>query len=214
MNYTALQVKTSYSILNSLNDIGKLTSLAVNYGYTSLAITDECNMFGVMEFYNECHKKGIKPIIGIELIINETKIILYAKNNKGYKNLIKLSTIISDRILTIDDLKTYADNLILVMPFFFFDESIYNIYEDKFIGYNSLDELAKISDKAVFISDVSYLNKEDHIYLDYMKMIKDGKTVFSWQVPSYLQNEIDIAPESIGEAMLKSVKEFLKNKKQ
>ena len=47
-----------------------------------------------------------------------------------------------------------------------------------------------------------------------MAKTKDGKTVFSWQVPSYLQKEIDIAPESVGEAMLKSVKEFLKNKKQ
>lgn len=50
--------------------------------------------------------------------------------------------------------------------------------------------------------------------LSMMAKTKDGKTVFSWQVPSYLQKEIDIAPESVGEAMLKSVKEFLKNKKQ
>ena len=46
MDYTALEVKTSYSILNSLNDIKKLVALAKNYGYSSLAITDENNMFG------------------------------------------------------------------------------------------------------------------------------------------------------------------------
>ena len=57
MNYTPLQVKTSYSILSSLNDIKKLVLKAREYGYTSLAITDEDNMFGVMEFYLECKKK-------------------------------------------------------------------------------------------------------------------------------------------------------------
>ncbi len=48
MHYTALQVKTSYSILNSLNDIKKLVSLAKDYGYAALAIADMNNMFGVM----------------------------------------------------------------------------------------------------------------------------------------------------------------------
>ena len=67
MNYTPLQVKTSYSVLSSLNDIKKIVSLAKDYGYTSLAITDENNMFGVMEFYLECKKNNIKPIIGIPI---------------------------------------------------------------------------------------------------------------------------------------------------
>ena len=72
MNYTPLQLKTSYSILSSLNDIKKLVALAKVYGYTTLSITDESNMFGVMEFYLECKKNDIKPIIGIELIYNNT----------------------------------------------------------------------------------------------------------------------------------------------
>ena len=104
MEYVALQVKTSYSILESLNHISKLVAKAKELGYTSLAITDKNNMFGVMEFYLECKKNDIKPIIGIELQINDSKILLYAKNKDGYKNLIKLSTLISDRELVIDDL--------------------------------------------------------------------------------------------------------------
>ena len=69
MNYTALQVKTSYSLLQSLNEIKKLVARAVSLGYTSLAITDVNNMFGVPEFYQECKNNHIKPIIGIELNI-------------------------------------------------------------------------------------------------------------------------------------------------
>lgn len=182
MHYVALQVKTSYSILNSLNDIKKLTKLAKMYGYTSLAITDNNNMFGVMEFYNECKNNDIKPIIGIELNVLDTKILLYAKNLKGYKNLIKLSTIISDRDLTINDLEVYKDNLILVMPFSFYHEKIFNIYNDKFIGYTNIEDLNKIAKPSVFINDVSYLKEDDYKYLDYAKMIKEGKVIGEYEL--------------------------------
>ena len=73
MKYTALQVKTSYSLLNSLNEVTKLVSRAKALGYTSLAITDTNNMFGVITFYQECKKNNIKPIIGIELDVLDKK---------------------------------------------------------------------------------------------------------------------------------------------
>ena len=182
MNLIALQVKTSYSILNSLNDIKKLVSLAVTYGYQSLAITDDNNMFGVMEFYLECEKNNIKPIIGIDLAINDSHILLYAKNNLGYKNLIKLSTIVSDRHLTLDDLSKYKDNLILVMPFSFYDKDIWNLYKEKFIGFSTLSEKEKIKEPKVFINNVRYLDKDDDIYLDYANMIRDGKIIGEYEL--------------------------------
>ena len=177
MNYTALQIKTSYSILNSLNDIKKLVSKARDYGYKNLAITDEGNMFGVMEFYLECKKNDIKPIIGIELHILEYVVLLYAKNISGYKNLIKLATIVSDRELQIEDLEEYSSDLILVMPYNGYNEEIYQIYYERFIGYSNIDDRNMIHDKAVFINNVSYLNEEDNEYLDYLVMIGEGKTL-------------------------------------
>ena len=190
MDYTAIQVKTSYSLLNSLNDIKKLVVLAKSYGYKALAISDEDNMFGVMEFYQECIKNEIKPIIGIELAVNDLKILLYAKNIKGYKNLIKLSTIVSDRSLTEEDLYQYRDNLILVMPFSYYNEKIYNIYEDRFIGYSNIDDRAKIKDRYVYINNVSYLYKDDYVYLDYAKMIKSGKVLGEYEFGNYTNNHL------------------------
>ena len=196
MEYVALQVKTSYSILESLNHIPKLVTKAKELGYTSLAITDTNNMFGVMEFYLECKKNNIKPIIGIELKINDSKILLYAKNKDGYKNLIKLSTLISDKELVIDDLVKYKDNLILIMPISTYDDTIYNIYEDKFIGYSTKEEKEKINKPKVFINDVSYLEKEDYKYLDYLYMIKDGKVIGEYElnthVGKYLMNQKEV----------------------
>ena len=182
MKFSALQVKTSYSILNSLNDIKKLVALAKDYGYTSLAITDENNMFGVMEFYLECEKNNLKPIIGIDLTYEDTHILLYAKNMKGYKNLIKLATIVSDNELTDLELEKYRDNLIMIMPISCYNEKIFNIYDDKFIGYRTILERDKIKGKKVFINNVSYLHKEDAIYLDYANMIRDGKIIGEYEM--------------------------------
>ena len=181
MKYTALQVKTSYSLLNSLNEVTKLVSRAKALGYTSLAITDTNNMFGVITFYQECKKNNIKPIIGIELDVSDKKILLYAKNNNGYKNLIKLATLISERNLTLDDLKEYKTDLILVIPYIYYDDDIYNIYETKFIGYSNIEEKKYITKDKVFINNVSYLYKEDYKYLDYLIMIKEGKTLGEYE---------------------------------
>ena len=70
MNYIPLRVKTSYSLLTSLNDIKKMISFCKNNNINAIAITDN-NMYGVMEFYKECLKSNIKPIIGLELIIDD-----------------------------------------------------------------------------------------------------------------------------------------------
>ena len=88
MDYTALQVKTSYSILESLNNISELVSKASDLGYTSLSITDN-NMYGVMEFYKECIKNDIKPIIGVDF----DNYLLFAKNYNGYQKQKGLNTV-------------------------------------------------------------------------------------------------------------------------
>ena len=72
----ALQVKTCYSILSSLNRIDILTKKAKDMGYSSLAITDLNNMFGVYEFYLACKKNDIIPIIGIEIKSQNDNFIL------------------------------------------------------------------------------------------------------------------------------------------
>lgn len=186
MKYTALQVKTSYSLLTSLNKIDKLVKRAKKLGYTSLAITDHNNMFGVPEFYQECKKNDIKPIIGLELDIEDTKVLLYAMNNKGYKNLIKLSTIVSEHQLKLDDLKNYKDDLILVIPYIYYKEEIYNLFEYKYIGYSTKEEQEKIKEDKILINDVSYLEKTDYKYLDFLYMIKEGKTLGEYELNTHI----------------------------
>jgi len=103
--FTHLHVHTEYSLLDGMCRIPKLVSRARELGMDSLAITDHGAMYGVIEFYQTAREAGIKPIIGCEIYIaqdsrfsrspgdkNNYHLILLAKNQTGYQNLIQLAT--------------------------------------------------------------------------------------------------------------------------
>lgn len=104
MAFTHLHVHTEYSLLDGAARIKDLVKRAKELGMESLAITDHGAMFGVIDFYKECKKQGIKPIIGCEVYTAARKatdkepdkdkyqghLVLLAKNEEGYKNLIKI----------------------------------------------------------------------------------------------------------------------------
>jgi len=179
--FTRLYVKTNYSLLSSLISIDKLIKHSVSKNVKSLAICDD-DMTGVMYFYKECKKNNIKPIIGLDIKYNNGNILLFAKDYIGYKNLIKLSTIISERSITIDDLQMYNNNLVAILPF---DSSelfnnVKDIYKELYIGYSNTNEEAKslkISNNTVFINKMLYLDKDEAKYLKYLFMIRDNKTI-------------------------------------
>ena len=100
--YIPLKVTTDYSLLKSLIKIKDLISFCISKNINSCGICD-VNLYGSIEFYKECKKNNIKPIIGLEVNINSNIIYLYAKNYNGYKNLLKINLIISDRIINIED---------------------------------------------------------------------------------------------------------------
>lgn len=103
MDFCHLHVHTQYSLLDGLCDLEELVCKAKNLGQKALAITDHGTLSGIIEFYKECKKQDIKPIIGSEFYIcdncedrtvnNYFHIVLIAKNNIGLKNLYKLSSL-------------------------------------------------------------------------------------------------------------------------
>ena len=179
--FTRLYVKTNYSLLSSLISIDKLIEECVNKKIKSIAICDD-NMMGVMHFYKACKKNHIKPIIGLDIKYNQYHILLYAKNYDGYKSLIKLSTISSERSITLDDLKKYNQEVITVLPYASIEllDSINAIYSDLYLGYSNKEEeqeVKKISNYIVFINQTLYIHKEEAQYLKYLYMIRDNKTI-------------------------------------
>ncbi|MEK9201022.1 MAG: DNA polymerase III subunit alpha, partial [Patescibacteria group bacterium] len=137
-SFTHLHTHSHYSLLNALPKIDDLVSQAKEYGMTALALTDAGNLYGAIEFYKKCTKKGIKPIIGVDFYValrgrkdqqagidnRRTRLVLLAKNYDGYKNLIQLVTISNlegfyykpriDKEL----IEKYAENLVCISPSF------------------------------------------------------------------------------------------------
>ena len=108
MSFVHLHSHTAYSLLDGAGKISKMVARAAELDMPALAITDHGNMFGVLEFYKAAKKAGIKPILGMEAYVsprertlrkriegesNAYHLVLLAKNEIGFKNLIKLSSI-------------------------------------------------------------------------------------------------------------------------
>ncbi len=105
MSFTHLHVHTEYSLLDGSNKIKEYIARVKEFGMNSAAITDHGCMFGVIDFYKEAKKQGIKPIIGCEVYVAPNSrfdreltggedryyhLILLAENNVGYQNLMKI----------------------------------------------------------------------------------------------------------------------------
>ncbi len=107
MEFTHLHVHSHYSLLDGAIQVKPLIDATLKHGMTALALTDHGNMFGAMEFYREAKAAGLKPIPGIEAYVSPTTrqdrsmgnietaayhILLLAMNEKGWQNLLKLSS--------------------------------------------------------------------------------------------------------------------------
>ena len=102
--FVHLHTHSHYSLLDGLSKVPEMVALAKKYNMPALGITDHGNMYGAIEFYKECKKQGIKPILGVEAYITPDSmhekrpgidttrfhLTLLAKNEIGYKNLLSL----------------------------------------------------------------------------------------------------------------------------
>ncbi|OKH22394.1 DNA polymerase III subunit alpha [Hydrococcus rivularis NIES-593] len=104
MSFVGLHTHSDYSLLDGASQIPDLVDRAVELGMPAIAITDHGVMYGAIELLKVCRNKGIKPIIGNEMYVINGDIevnkrcrkyhqVVLAKNNQGYKNLVKLTTI-------------------------------------------------------------------------------------------------------------------------
>ena len=104
--FTHLHVHSHYSLLDGLPKIDQLLDCVKELGMDSVALTDHGALYGAVEFYKKAKEKGVKPVIGSEVYIafermhqerpniddKRYHLVLLAKNETGYKNLVKLLT--------------------------------------------------------------------------------------------------------------------------
>ncbi|OYD89422.1 trans-splicing intein-formed DNA polymerase III subunit alpha N-terminal partner DnaE-N [Nostoc sp. 'Peltigera membranacea cyanobiont' 213] len=104
MSFVPLHIHSDYSLLDGASQLPELVDRAIALGMKAIALTDHGVMYGAVELIKICRSQNIKPIIGNEMYIINGDIekqerrpkyhqVVLAKNTKGYKNLVKLTTI-------------------------------------------------------------------------------------------------------------------------
>lgn len=172
--------QTEYNLLNNSIHLNDYINTAKSNSFSFLSITDK-NLYGSYKFYTECKKNNIKPIIGLEIRYKdddnyESIVLAYAKNNIGYRNLLKLSTYKNTHELNnvLNVLEQYKEGLAYI---FVLDESIIERYfiskaykeldskleeirfhTDVYLGYSFTNKKSK---KEYFVSILDYVNKRN-----------------------------------------------------
>ncbi|GEL76858.1 DNA polymerase III subunit alpha [Tenuibacillus multivorans] len=132
MSFVHLQVKSSYTYLNSTIDIDSYVEQVRQLGFSACAITDHESMHGVYSFYQVCRKVGVKPIIGMSMNVyigsekRPVTIYLYAKNEQGYRSLVQLSNLkkLDHEKITVEKIGQYEGVLPIIS---FYDTYIEDI---------------------------------------------------------------------------------------
>ena len=126
-NFIHLRNHSNFSLAEGMLSFDYLSKFCIENFQPAIAITDTSNMFGVLEFSLKMVSLGIQPIIGIQVEIAESsfdeinvgEVVLIAKNDQGYKNLLKISSNFTTnsefkKIVSYNNLKKYHDGLILL----------------------------------------------------------------------------------------------------
>ena len=196
--------QTEYSVLENAIKLDDYINHAVNNEFSFLTITDS-NMHGHYKFYKKCKANNIKPIIGLEVKINSNHlnkniVLLYAKNKKGYQNLLQISTeqelkgTVSDEFilehneglfLVSSAINSDFEKLVLKQQYedaFIELNRIRNLCEEFYLGvmpssfiYESiyddlLNFISKYNLKTLPVSKSSYLAGDDLVYYSLLKI--------------------------------------------
>lgn len=192
--YIPLKVTTDYTLLKSLIKVPNLISFLSEKNIDVCGICDE-NLYGVLEFYYACKKNNIKPIVGLDVKIDDLNVYLYAMNFDGYKNLLKIHTLKEKNELILDDLSVYKDSILCIVPFKskeLFDKL--KFFNNLYISYNnSLERLnaLTITSNVLYINDLKALKKDDVLFFAYLDKLRKEE-VGMYEQNYYFVPEIDL----------------------
>lgn len=177
--------KSEYSLLDSTISLLDLVKKSKEYGYSFVALTDK-SLFGAYKFVKECENAAIKPIIGLEVTVNEDIILLYAINNIGYKNLLAISSFInSNKEIDFETLRKNSLGMICVISGI--ESKFYKLYmnNQKSEAFNNLKEYMQIYDKVYvglqkqfFPQDIFYDDIKSFLIERNIKYLPIHKTLF------------------------------------
>lgn len=170
MKYINLHNNTEYSFLDSLIKIEELVKESAKQGLDAVVLTDHNNLFGLGIFLETCKKYNIKPIIGLDLDVQNYRFILLAKNYEGYLLLNKFSfKALSHQVIDFVDLEN--ENLFII------DHPKYGIYAQtkgqKQLGINNyyVNSNDENIQNSVYIKENKLMWAEDYNALTILQQI-------------------------------------------
>ncbi|BGI51399.1 MAG: DNA polymerase III subunit alpha [Buchnera aphidicola (Ceratovacuna japonica)] len=197
--FVHLNLRSDYSIVDGFNKPNVLLKRAFDFNMKSLGINDFGNMFGILKFYNISHYYGIKPILGISIVVKFSteyiKVILFAKNNFGYNNLIVISSEFQKNNLykkkkkyyiNSNFLKNYSEGLLLIINFDYF----YKFYSSlKKKNINILKKYINFCKKYFYDSFYLEINRIK-MYNEEFLIYKILKISYNYNIPVVATNKV------------------------
>ena len=208
-----LKLQTEYSLLEGVGKIEEYIKKAKEIGLDTLAITDTA-MFGVVEFYKKCKKENIKPIIGLTVYLDglasegEYSLTLIAKNQTGYKNLSKLSSLSYSRFsrrrnkIKYEELLEFSDGL-FVLSGGIYSESVQSLIDYKYAEAKKSLKKLMIDFGENFYVEIPSSTKLNNIRESLIEIIQDLEANYLFTNDVCYCNE----DEAILQKIVKSIKE-------
>jgi DNA polymerase-3 subunit alpha len=184
--FVHLRNHTHYSLLKALPKIPLLIDEAKRNGMSALAITDYSNMYGTIEFYSTCVKKGVRPIIGVEFTIvsheRKFQIVLLAKNIEGYRNLMRITSLVNidnpvDPVLTDSVLLDHKEGILILSGGLWGDVNNLTVI-DKKLALSRLEFYKRNFPNAYYleVNPQSNLDNSENIHSGTVSLAKETET--------------------------------------
>ena len=221
MNFVPLHVYSGYSFTKSGLKISQYLDASQKLGYKCVGISDYQNLSVVPSFIEESYAKGLTPIVGEEVYIDNLNVCFYVLNEIGYRNLLKIQNAVQAKEASFDYVRDNSTGLVIVLPTE--NDALKKAFvEDKeqfahklarvsrglnnfYLGLEVNDQINYVSEMRDFAFNhgykvcafplIRYVKKDDAIVYEMMKCIETKDTLSEKQIegPEYLLNSEEIA---------------------
>ena len=182
-----LDTKTVYSFMESMISIQKYVDQGKAYGYSALGIMDVDNLYGAYYFIKECQKQGLQPLLGLEMTVHHKEELVnlrfLALSNRGYRNLMKLSTLKMTGKKEWTDFYSYLEDVCVIVPYYSAIDSL-DLGQDYYIGVYPDTPQSDFSHPILPLYRVNSFQSEDLETLQMLRAVKENVTLREVDVQS------------------------------
>ena len=202
MSFIPLHINSTYSFLRSALSVDQLIKKCLENKIDSVALTDFNSLIGSVQFFKKCEANKIKPILGLDLIVDDVLLTFIVKDEKGYQNLLYLSKLFNINKLNLKACENHTDGLIAIIStgenklldkfdelgdtkFAYYLKSFNDVFKDLYIGleiysedekkgFKTFKEFLKKRDYPLLAFPlIRYEKKEDQIVYEIVQAIKN-----------------------------------------